>query len=109
MTRIRIASLFVALVFGATALEAQPPTKQKKTSTPQQDSAKALKREIKSDKIDRKKAKAAGDTARVKALTKDIKTSDKARKKLKGKDTTSKKDAKKPDARKPTAPPPKKP
>ena len=111
MTRTRIATLITALALGATALGAQATTKAKKARTPQEDSAKALKREIKMDKIDRKKAKAAGDTAKAKALSKDIKKSEKTRKALKGKDTTAKKDTSKKDAKKaaPPAPPPKKP
>ena len=104
MNRFRIATLVAALVLGSTALGAQAAAKAKKARTPQEDSAKALKREIKMNKIDRKKAKAAGDSAKVKALSKDIKKNEKDRKKMKGKDTTSKKDAKKP-----AAPPPKKP
>src|ERR1035437_2011256 len=109
MTRIRIASLLVALALSATALEAQATTKQKKARTPQEASGKALKREIKMDKVDLKKAKAAGDSVKIKTLKKQIKTNDKARKRLEGKDTTSKKDAKKPGAKQPDAPTPKKP
>ncbi|MFI5312400.1 MAG: hypothetical protein ACHQQ3_14275 [Gemmatimonadales bacterium] len=98
MTRIRFTSLFVALVLGATALQAQATTKPKKALTPEQDSAKKLKREVKMDKVDLKKAKASGDTAKAKQLKGQIKAEKKARKKLTGKDTTSKKTAKKADA-----------
>jgi hypothetical protein len=94
MTRIRMVSLFAALVLSATALEAQA-TKTKKSTTPAQDSAKALKRVVKTDKADLARAKAAGDTAKARALKKEIKKDKKARKALKGQDTTSKKDAKK--------------
>lgn len=96
MTRIRMASLFAALVLSATVLEAQATSKAKKSTTPAQDSAKALKRTVKSDKIDLQKAKASGDTARATALKKEIKKDKKTRKALKGQDTTAKKDAKKP-------------
>ncbi len=106
MTRTRIASLIVFLALCATSLGAQATTKTKKARTPQEDSAKALKREIKMDKIDRKKAKASGDTAKAKALSKDIKKSEKVRKTLKGKDTTAKKDTSKKDTKKAAAPPP---
>jgi hypothetical protein len=95
MTRIRMISLFAALALSAAALEAQGTTKAKKSTTPAQDSAKALKRVVKTDKADLAKAKASGDTARARALKKEIKADKKARKALKGRDTTSKKDAKK--------------
>lgn len=107
MSTSRITLLIAALALGASSLGAQAATKTKKAKTPQEDSAKALKREIKMDKLDRKKAKAAGDTAKAKALSKDIKNAEKSRKALKGKDTTAKKGAKKTDA--PPPPPPKKP
>lgn len=112
MNRIRIATLVTALALGATALGAQAATKTKKARTPEQDSAKVLKREIKMDKIDRKKAKAAGDSSKAKALAQQIKKNEKDRKKLQGKDTASKKgkdSASKTSKDKAAAPPPKKP
>lgn len=95
MTRIRMVSLFAALALSATALEAQAASKPKKSTTAAQDSAKALKRVVKTDKADLARAKASGDTAKARALKKEIKKDKKVRKALKGQDTTSKKDAKK--------------
>ena len=95
MTRIRMVSLFAALVLSAASLEAQATTKVKKSTTPAQDSAKALKRAVKTDKADLAKAKASGDTAKARALKKEIKKDKKIRKALKGQDTTSKKSASK--------------
>ena len=109
MSTSRMTLLIAALALGASSLGAQAATKTKKARTPQEDSAKALKREIKMDKLDRKKAKAAGDTAKAKALSKDIKHAEKSRKALQGKDTTSKKGkdtTSKKGIKKPDTPPP---
>ncbi|HVT40478.1 MAG TPA: hypothetical protein VHE78_15655 [Gemmatimonadaceae bacterium] len=74
MTRVRLAAVLVAgMVLGATGLSAQA-----KKTTPVQDSLKALKADIKSDKAQIKDAKKAGDSTKVKALKKDIKA-DKAK------------------------------
>lgn len=91
MSRIRMVSLLTALALGAAVLEAQGTTKPAKTTTPAQDSAKKLKRNEKVAKVDMKKAKASGDTAKAHALKKEIKKDKKARKAIQGKDTTSKK------------------
>ena len=74
MTRVRIASLFAAVALSAASLAAQGTqgTTTKKPN-PVRDSLKAVVKDIKHDKADRKTAKAAGDIAKAKADTKDIK------------------------------------
>ena len=74
MTRVRLAAVLLAgLVLGAGGLSAQA-----KKTTPVQDSLKALKKDIKSDKAQLKEAKKSGDSTKARALKKDIKA-DKAK------------------------------
>lgn len=81
----RLALTLAAVALGATALIAQPP---KKPSTPAADSVKALKRDIRQQKVDERQAKAKGDTAKAHQLKKARKADKKALKLLKKEDAT---------------------
>ena len=78
-----LAAVAFVMLAGVPALAQQPSTTTKKKSDPVRDSIKALTKDIKDDKADRKAAKAAGDKDKVKADTKDIKHDEAARKALK--------------------------
>lgn len=100
MTRLRITPLIVAFAIAGTALGAQPPAKAKKEATPQSDSIKALKRNLKYGKADARAAKEKGDTAKARQIKKAMKAEKKTLAKLQGKDTV-KKDSTKKKAKKP--------
>ena len=95
MTRLRLTPLVVAFAIAGTALGAQPPAKAKKEATPQSDSIKALKRTLKYDKADARKAKETGDTAKALQLREALKLEKQRLAKLQGKDTIKKDSTKK--------------